>query len=329
MMIGVTGGNGLLGSFILRRLLESNLPFIAFKRDASDLSLVKDINDKITWRNADINDPVSLSEAFDGITHIIHTAAVVSFNPRHSKTMFATNVDGTRHVVNACLNEGVKRLVHVSSVAALGRTKNQAYVTEENKWVDSPVNSAYAHSKYLAELEIFRAQEEGLSTVIINPSVILAPTQWDRSSSQLFKYVGQENKFYINGTLNYVDVRDVANVAYKLLHSPEQNERFIVSSGQISFKDFFSEVAFLLNKKAPSIKLTKPYVKILAFIEAIRSMITGSNPLITKETARFTDITITYDNTKIKKRLNFDFLPFSSTLQWCCEHYSKKINDKK
>lgn len=328
MMIGVTGANGLLGSFILRKLLEDKLPFIAIKRSGSDTSLVKDISANITWRDADVNDPISLQEALAGITHVIHTAAIVSFNPRDSKSIFKTNVEGTHQVVDACLNIGVKRVIHVSSVAALGRLKSQSNITEENKWVNSPLNSTYAYSKYLAELEIFRAQEEGLSTVIVNPSVILAPTDWNRSSSQLFKYVWQEKRFYINGSLNYVDVRDVASIVRQLLDLPIQNQRLIVSAGQISFKEFFDSVAMRFNKKAPSIKLSKTYVIIIAFLEALRTSITRSNPLITKETARFTNTIFTYDNTKIKKTLNFEFQTINNTLQWCCDYY-KKINDKK
>jgi nucleoside-diphosphate-sugar epimerase len=208
-MIAITGGNGLLGSFIIRELINTNQPFVAFKRNNSDISLLRDVSEKITWRDADVLDPVSLNEALNDITHVIHAAAIVSFNPRDAKKIYNVNVLGTRNITNACLNAGVRRFVHISSVAALGRQKDQTIIDEQNKWIDNPLNSTYAESKYYAELEVFRAQEEGLSTVIINPSVILAPTDWTRSSAQLFKYVYDEKSFYIDGSLNYVDVRDV------------------------------------------------------------------------------------------------------------------------
>jgi len=328
-MIAVTGANGLLGSFIVRKLIEQKETFIAIGRENCDTSLIKDIESHITWRHADINDPVSLTEALQGVTHLIHTAAIVSFNPRDSKKIFDTNVLGTRNIVDACLDAGITRLIYISSVAALGRQKNQSLINEQNKWVDSPLNSTYAKSKYAGELEIFRGQEEGLNTIIVNPSVILAPTDWNRSSSQLFKYVWQEKPFYIDGSLNYVDVRDVAQAVYQLLRSPLQNDRFILNAGQLSFNDFFNAISKQFGKKAPRIKLNKTVIKIVASLEAVRSFITGSNPLITRETARLANTQFTYENNKIRKALNFEFQTFDQTLQWCCEHYIKKINGKK
>src|SRR5690606_14468045 len=158
-MIAVTGANGLLGSFIVRKLLEKKEPFVALKRAGSDTTLLDDVSSSIEWRNADVTDTVALEESLQGITTVIHTAATVSFNPRKASFVMECNVQGTRNVVNLCLAAGIKRLVHISSVAALGRQKNQWLVDETNQWVDSPLNSVYGHSKYLAELEVFRGQE--------------------------------------------------------------------------------------------------------------------------------------------------------------------------
>src|SRR5688572_28365428 len=216
-MIAVTGANGLLGSFIVRKLLQEQKPFIALRREGSDIGLLKDKEGQIQWRITDVLDPVALSEALNGCTEVIHTAAVVSFNPRKANEVNEINVHGTRNVVDACLEQKIKKLVHISSVAALGRQKDQTVIHEENKWLDNPLNSVYAESKYRAELEVFRGQEEGLNTVILNPSVILAPADWDKSCAKLFKYVWNERPFYINATLNYVDVRDVAACAYQML----------------------------------------------------------------------------------------------------------------
>src|SRR5688572_32956938 len=135
-MIAVTGANGLLGSFIVRKLIEDGKPFVAFKRKDSDISLLDDVKEQITWRIADVLDPVGLEEALDGTTQIIHAAAMVSFNPSHKKKIFNINVAGTRNIVNACLAKNIGRLLHISSVAALGRQKGQHLVTEDNRWVD-------------------------------------------------------------------------------------------------------------------------------------------------------------------------------------------------
>jgi nucleoside-diphosphate-sugar epimerase len=322
-MIAVTGATGLLGSYIVRKLCENNIPFVALKRKGSNTSLLNDLKEKITWRDVEITDPVSLEEAFAGATGVIHTAAYVSFNPRKANIIFQINKEGTRNVVNACLVNNIKRLLHVSSVSALGRQKGQTIIGEENKWVDNGSNSTYGESKYNAELEVFRGQEEGLSTVIINPSVILGFSNWDKSSTQLFKYVWRERSFYINGSLNYVDVRDVAEIALRLFNSSIEGERFILSAGSLPFKTFFDKAAERFQKKGPTIKVNHTMAQLLAGIENVRARLKGSEPIITRETVRLVDTFFEYDNQKVKKALNFNFQTIDSTLQWSCEEYMR------
>jgi nucleoside-diphosphate-sugar epimerase len=271
---------------------------------------------------------VSLQEAFQDCTHVVHAAAIVSFNPRRKKKIFDVNVEGTRHVVNACLNQGVRRLVHISSVAALGRQKGQQNIDETSKWAESPLNSIYGESKYLAELEVFRAQEEGLSTVIVNPSVILAPADWNKSSAQLFKYIWNERAFYAQGSFSYVDVRDVANAVVRLIDTPVENERFILNAGAIAYEDFFKQVAHHLHRKPPYIKLSKKVLRIAATIEAVRAWFVNSEPLLTRESARLVGTRFLYDNRKITKVLNLQFQTIDQSLQWCCEYYMAKFDSK-
>ncbi|RAV97682.1 NAD-dependent epimerase/dehydratase family protein [Pseudochryseolinea flava] len=327
-MIAVTGANGLLGSFIVRQLITEEIPFVALKRKGSDISLLDDVADKIQWRDADVLDVFSLQDAFVNITHVIHTAAIVSFNGRRAQEVMDINVVGTRNVVNTCIDAGVKRLIHVSSVAALGRQKGQTFIDENHKWVDSPLNSTYAKSKYLAELEVARGQEEGLSTVTINPSVILAPADWRKSSAQLFKYVWDQRAFYLDAYLNYVDVRDVAAIAVQLLDSPIEAQRFIVSSGKISFYDFFKKVARFFNKKSPSIKPPRKLLHLVAGLERMRTWFTKTEPLITSETVRLAGTEFLYNNKKVRMELDFEFQPIDTTLHWCCQYYIRQMGTK-
>ena len=328
-MIAVTGANGLLGSFIVRKLIQEQKSFVAIKRAGSDTSLLQDVADKIQWRTADVLNPLMLSDALEGCTQVIHSAAVVSFNPWQADNVLEINSIGTRNIVNACFHQNIKRLVHISSVAALGRQKEQTIIREDNKWVENPLNSVYADSKYKAELEVFRGQEEGLNTVILNPSVILAPADWNRSSAKLFRYVWHQRPFYIDASLNYVDVRDVASCAYQLLQSNFEAERFIVSAGNISFKNFFEKTANKFDVKPPSVRLSKSIVKSVARFERIRTWFTRSEPLITRETAQLVGAQFLYDNKKIKNNLNFEFQTLDNTLEWCCDYYNRKFNSKK
>lgn len=328
-MIGVTGANGLLGSFIVRKLIAESASFIAFRRKASDVSLLDDVAEKIQWRELDILDPVTMDDALQGVTSVIHAAAMVSFNPRRESAIARINTEGTRNLVNACLANGIRHFIHISSVGALGRSKGQTVVDEENKWIENASHTPYATSKYLAELEVFRGQEEGLRTVILNPSVILAPADWDKSSARLFKFVWDEPLFYIDGSLNYVDARDVATAAWLALNSGTENERFIVSAGDVSFKDFFDAVARRFARKPPMIRLNRNLLKIAAGFEAFSARLRRSEPRITPDTARLAGTFFRYQNTKIKKELGLEFHSFENTLDWCCEYYTQKFGLKK
>lgn len=327
-MIAVTGANGLLGSHIVRLLHARRQPFVALKRKHSDIRHLEDLTGYIEWRDADITDETSLREALTGVTGIMHTAAFVSFNPRNAEKVFTVNTIGTKHVVNAALAVNIKRLLHVSSIAALGRQKNQTEVDETNKWVDSAINSNYAQSKYRAELEVYRGQAEGLSTVIINPSVLLGYSDWDKSSSQLFKYAWQQKPFYMEGSFNYVDVRDVASIALQLFDSPIENERFILNAGSIGFKDFFDTLAREFGKKGPWIKVGKPFLKPLAALESIRTRLVRTEPIITRETARLAGTHYYYNSQKIQKTLNLKFQSFDTTAEWCCSRYRELYSTK-
>lgn len=326
-MIAVTGANGLLGSFIIRKLLTDGAQCVAISRRGSDLNLISDIQDSVTIRQADILNPVALEEALTGVTHVVHAAAIVSFNPARRKEILENNVGGTRNMINAALAQNVRRFVHISSVAALGRQRDQTSIDESNKWLDSGINSTYAESKYLSELEVFRGQEEGLNAVILNPSVILAPANWARSSAQLFKYVADEKKYFIDNSLNYVDVRDVADITSKVL-ATSHTGRFILNGGSIPLKDLFQKIAVRFSKRAPHVKVSGGMLKFLAMVETARANLLGIEPLLTKETALLAGTHFSYSSVKVRKNLNLEFRNLEETLDWCCQYYLN-FNPKK
>jgi nucleoside-diphosphate-sugar epimerase len=321
-MILITGATGLLGSQLVRRFADAGLPVIAFHRQGSDTTCLREYQSRITWRTGDVTDATSIQEAMEGVTGVVHAAAYVSFNPREAKKVEEINVVGTRVMVNAALRCGVKRFVHISSVAALGRTKDQTRITEENKWAENTINSTYAKSKYKAELEVFRGQQEGLSTVMVNPSVILGTSDWNKSSSKIFNYVWKQRPFYTDGFINYVDARDIAEVVFQLYTTGIEGERFILNAGHMAYHPFLSAIATRMNRKAPSLKLSKTGLRVLAWLENIRAHATGAEPLITRETARFAGTEFYYDTGKLRNALKFSFRPLDDTLDWCCAHYT-------
>ncbi|MDZ7900689.1 MAG: SDR family NAD(P)-dependent oxidoreductase [Arcicella sp.] len=321
----ITGITGLVGSFTARRFLEAGYKVAGLKRANSDLSLLQGIENQIVWHEGDILDVMSLEKSMVNIEYVVHTAAIVSFAPKDRDKMFKTNIEGTTNVVNLCLENNIKKLCFVSSVAALGRSipnekKVESVITinEKATWEESPLNSNYAKTKYLAELEVWRGEAEGLNCVVVNPSLILGEADWNKSSTQLLKYVFDEHKFYPQGNLNYVDVQDVAECIFQLTISDISGEKFILSAGEITYKDFFEKVAPKFYKKAPTTLLRASITSFLWRLEAIRSLFTGNAPLITKETALSSSHFFNYPNDKIKQALGFKFKSLEDSLDRIC-----------
>lgn len=327
----ITGITGLVGSFTARRFLKEGFNVVGLKRINSDLSLLKDIENQIVWHEGDILDILALEKVIENVNYVVHAAAIVSFAPKDRNKMFKTNVEGTINVVNLCLEKKIKKLCFVSSVAALGRkipneniANHVVKIDEKATWEDNPLNSNYAKSKYLAEMEVWRGQSEGLNSVIVNPSIILGEADWNKSSTQLLKFVYDEHKFYPAGNLNYVDVEDVVTCIYQLIISDISDERFILSAGQITYKEFFEKVAPRFHKKAPSTLLNKSLTRIVWRLEAIRSFFTRNAPLITKETALSSSHSFDYQNNKIKNALHISFRNLDESLDRICGNLLKK-----
>lgn len=312
----------------MQKFASENIPVIGLHKKDSDRSHLKDLT-SVTWREIEILDPISVQEAIKDATHVIHTAAQVSFNPRLQKKIMAVNVEGTQHVVNACLQQGVKQLIHISSVAALGRKKEIQNIDESSRWIESDLNTEYAKSKYLGEVEAWRAAEEGLPVTVINPSIILAPSDWSKSSAQLFHYVWKEKKFYTDNQLNYVDARDVAEMVWQVYTQKVTGERFIASGGTIAIKQLFDLMAIRLKKKSPSIKIPRSLLTVFAGLEEWRARLAGSEPLITRQSAKVTKENFQYLNSKAINHLGVSFRNLEETLDWCCAYYLQTYTTNK
>lgn len=316
-MILVTGASGFLGAEVCKQLLAKGHTNIrAIKRTTSDLTYLKEVEHKIEWFEADLLDLPALEKAFEGVIQVYHCAAVISFVPEKWDWMHNVNANGTKHIVNLSLDAGVEKLVHVSSIAAIGRTKNQQLINEETDWdADSPFNSAYGKSKYAAELEVWRGIAEGLSAVIVNPSMIVGPINWEIGTGRFFTTIQQGFRFYTDGSNGIVDVEDVANAMLQLMSSDINAERYILSAENWHLKDLMIEIAKQLKKPLPNKKVT-PLIAALAWRwEALKSKFTGKEPLLTKETLQNAMIHSKYDNRKIKDAIGFDFKPVNQTIE--------------
>lgn len=320
----ITGCTGLVGSHTARLILNHGGTVSAIKRPTSDLSDLADIKDQIEWYDADILDVLGLDKAMEGADYVIHAAAMISFSPAKRALMHKVNVEGTANVVNACIRHQVKKLCYVSSVGAIGRPLKKNHLDETQKWEESPLNSQYGLTKYLGEQEVFRGIAEGLEAVIVNPSIILGVGDWNKSSTKLFKYIWDEKTFYPTGTINYVDVRDVAHAVNSLLVSNHTAERFILCAGNIKYTDFFSQVAKAFDKVV-TYRMVTPFIGAMAWRFAkLKAWLTGKDPLITKETVHSSASNITFDGTKITRSIDFHYHELENSIHWVCDYFKEK-----
>lgn len=317
----ITGATGLVGSYLCRFLVKKGEKVVGLKRKTSQFDLIGDAVDKIEWIEGDLLDIDFLLKATENCQFLFHCGALVSYKKKFHKQLMQVNVTGTKNVVNAALQNNVKKLVHVSSIAALGASNKHQLITENintDKW-----NSAYGLSKYLAELEIFRGIAEGMESVIINPSVILGAGYWHKNSGNLFKNADNNFAYYSSGNTGYVDVRDVVNIMYQLMHKNISNERFIVSAENISFKNILTKVAVLLNKKPPTI-LAGDFLQAAALVAAyLKSFVSKKERFLTRELIKTANSTQLYNNTKIKKTLDYNFIPIEKSLGEIADSYKQ------
>ena len=332
-MILVTGGTGLLGSHLLLNLVQSGKPVRAIKRTSSDTRMVsrifsyytpnpEELAGKIQWVDADLMDFGAVEDALEGITEIYHAAAIVSFYPKDHKAMLKVNIEGTANLVNQAIGHQVGKFCYVSSVATLGRAENNGLSTEETYWVPSRKNSVYSISKYGAEREVWRGMEEGLRAVIVSPSVILGPGFWNDNSG-LFRLVWEGLKYYTNGVNGYVDARDVSQAMVGLMDNNLFGQRFICSSENLTYRDFFSTIAKHLHKPAPSVNVPMALTSIAWRVEAVRAFLTGSKPEVTREMAITTTQHYTYSNEKIKRTIDFKFRSVEESIGEICGFFLK------
>lgn len=332
----VSGATGLVGSHLVMELLKAGKRVRALHRASSDRSLLARVfgyygldlqsyESQLEWFEADLLDPFGVKEAMAGSDYFYHCAALVSFNPKDRQALIFDNRKMTADLVNAALEENIKRFVHVSSVAALGRKAGQQYFDESNDWVESKHNSNYSKGKYAAELEVWRGIEEGLSAAMVNPCIILGPGTWNDGSAAIFKNVAEGFKFYSKGINAFVDVRDVVKAMLILAEREEIKERFVIAAENWSYEKVFKQIAQSMNKPAPRIEI-KPWMSALAWRwEALKSAISGKRPLVTKETARTALQQYHYRNDKSKEVLGLEYRDLGESIDFIAQCY---VNEK-
>ncbi len=325
-MILVTGGTGFVGSHLLYQLATtSSQPIRAIKRQSSSLEMVNSIFryytnnpeqllSKIEWVNADLLDVDELEDAFVGVTHIYHTAALVSFNSKRAKEIIEVNQTGTANLINLSLKNRIEKFCFVSSIAALGSEPDGGQISETSDWIPSESHSTYSYSKFWAEMEVWRGVREGLNCVIVNPSVIIGIGNWTSGSSKFFPTVKKGLKYYGTGSIGFVSVTDVAKAMVLLMKSDISNERFVLNSENLSYKEFLTLIANALTVTAPKKPLTKTIGSLGWRVAKILALLTGKEPLITRQSIATSFKNSNYTSKKIEDQLQFKFRPINEVV---------------
>ncbi len=325
----VTGGTGFVGSYILRYLVKKDYKNLyCLKRSTGKLDLLSPVVDKITFLEGDVLDITSLENAIRQVDIVIHCAAMVSFKSKDKERMMKVNVEGTANIVNICNDNNIEKLIHISSIAAIGRSQSGKMMSEKTDWTDSKNNSDYSISKYLSEMEVWRGFAEGLPVAILNPSLIMGAGFWDIGTGELFKKVYSGLPVYPIGTNGFVDVRDVAQMAILLMEKNIVGERFICSANNLKLKDVFSTMANILGKKPPRIKMSPTLVSIASFFLNILNFIPGYSSNLTSQSLKNASFDSLYDNSKSVKQLDYTYIPISKTLEETGKLFLKTYPDK-
>lgn len=313
-MILVTGGTGFLGSTLIDQLLQAGKSVRAIKRATSKIPTILHGRPGLDWVAGDVTDYFSLEEAFAGIKEVYHCAAKVSYQPADKQIMKQTNVEGTAHVVNLCLLHQV-RLVHVSSIAALGEAREGMVVTEKDMWEYDPGQSGYSVSKYESEMEVWRGISEGLDAVIVNPSLIIGHRSGNKGSGAVFFVLHRGLKYYPGGSVGLVDVEDVAQAMIRLMDQPKASKkRFIINNTNLSHQEMLTRCSTFMGINPPRKKATPMMLEFAWRLMALQAKLTGKRSPLTKESARVSSKKLVYSNDKLLEMIDIEFKPIDQTL---------------
>ncbi|WP_294314891.1 NAD-dependent epimerase/dehydratase family protein [uncultured Chryseobacterium sp.] len=334
-MVFVTGATGILGRVVVLELLKKGKNVRAAKRAASNLNDVrhsytfytKDPDgffNRIEWVDVDFDDINSLQDALEGVEEVYHCAAKVSFDPNDEKEMYHTNIKGTENLLHACEGSGVKKFLHVSSIAVLDTLNEQGEMDEDSSFNPKLEHSAYALSKHLSEMEAWRASAEGLNVIIINPGMIIGSGNWGESSGDIFPTF-EKNSFTFSGGSNYVDVRDVARIAVELMEKNCFGERFIIVAEGRRYTELAKQIRSKLGLKDAKV-LSEFQLNVGRWANILFGWLIPKLRMITKSNIEAVSSLNTVSNSKIKKRLDNQFISLSESIDF---HLNNYMNDKK
>jgi dihydroflavonol-4-reductase len=284
--IAVTGASGLLGANLTAELVAAGHRVVATRRRGTRVAHVSDL--AIEWREADLDSPDALAAAFAGCGAVFHCAAAVTILREVTPAMTRANVTGTEHVIDACVKAGVARLVHTSSVVAVGLSIDGRPCDETATWNfdREGLVDAYAITKHRAE-EVVRRAADRLDCVIVNPTYMFGPRDARPSSGKLLLDVARRRvPGSTPGYNNFVDVRDVARGMIAAWQRGARGERYILGGHDMTYADCFRAIASAAGVRPPRLQLPYALARVVGAVGDVVERL-GRDPLVNSTQIRY------------------------------------------
>jgi nucleoside-diphosphate-sugar epimerase len=325
----VTGATGLIGSHLVLQLAEEGMPVSALFRNENGKSEVfnlfqfygkENLYTQIQWVKGDVEDADDMFDLTEGMENVFHCAAIVSYHKKDASRMLDVNINGTKNVVNACLENDVKHLIHISSISALGDSKGTV-IDEETPRDFNDYHSNYSKGKYLSEQEVWRGIQEGLNATILNPGVIFGPNNCTRSSGTMIARIEKGLPALPAGGSGIVSVLDVVEVMIRAAKQAPTNERYILCAENIRMSELFTKIADALHVKIGKTIAKKWQIKLVFYMEALVEIFTGKRATITREIIRNYDEVKQFDGSKAKRVFGFEYRNTFSSIEDTIRYY--------
>jgi dihydroflavonol-4-reductase len=334
-MVFVTGASGMLGSYLLYELARKNYKIRALKLESESIDNVikifkfysdspDELLNRIEWVAGNMLDDSLMKKVMKGVRQVYHLAAINLSNPADKNILIHDNVKGTENIVNAAIENSIEKFCHVSTVSALAIIENKQgrqdlFVTEKTPISTDSFYSYYAIGKYQCDRIVEGARKKGLDSIIVHPSWCIGAGDWSTGTSVLFGSAWKGFTYYTKGVRGFVDARDVCKAMVLLMESEIENDNFILSCENLTYKDIFYTMADCLGKKRPWILAPTWVLEIAWRIERARQLLTGSKPLLTQGKVKTFTMNMYYSNEKVRKKIHMEFVPVKDSIQHVAE----------
>ena len=318
----VTGGTGFVGANIVAALNEAGIEARVLRRESSSLLALEGLSYESAVGDI-LQPPDELAEHIAGCDWVFHVAAVADYWRQGTEWLYKVNVEGTKHVLSAAKMAGIGRFIHTSSLAAMGVPEKGQLLDESSQLNLEPEQWPYAHSKHLSEQAVLEAVDDGLSAVIVNPTVILGPRDVNKiSGSIIIEAANGILRFFPPGGVNYVDVADVAAGHIAAARQGKIGERYILGQVNLSHEEAIQTICEVIEKPPPSLRLPQWVLPIAAVGVDIGRFFLGNKIPMDANQVRMSGATVFADTRKAKKELNLPNTPFRTTVQRTYDWYN-------